>query len=350
MVILLILFNQAIIIGCGSIGIQHALFLQKRCNRLIIIDPRISLETDFNNSLDSINCEKFSSLEQFSSTLGDTDVVVISNWGPDHMQTLDLVSKKGARLVVLEKPCADSLQEIEKIQEICESRQIKLAVNQGSYYTEKGKRINQLADRLGLGPVVAIWISGGARCLSTAGSHWISLANQIYGSRPEQINGHAMSHNINPRSKTLSYVEGVFSFLYPGGTRLGISLTNYSSIEGRIDIYWKNARGTLEGENLSIFSRNLKQLPEKITRYGNPEETLFAGKIPSDVRETTDEFEELYGSLVKLSYSQTNRNLIKHLDVAKSIVLSLISSELGICVNFDSKIQDEFLKKKYLIS
>jgi|694.fasta_scaffold124947_2 predicted dehydrogenase len=350
MVILLILFNQAIIIGCGSIGMQHALYLEKRCNRLIVIDPRIFSDAIFNDSLDSIKCEKFSSLEEFSSVLGDTDVVVISNWGPDHLQTLDLVSKKGARLVVLEKPCADSLQEIEKIQEICESRQIKLAVNQGSYYTEKGKRINQLAEQFDLGPVAAIWITGGARCLSTAGSHWLSLADQIFGSHPEQINGHAISHNINPRSEHLSYVEGVFSFLYSEGKRLGICLTNYSSVEGTIEIYWKNARGTLSGENLSIFSRNLKQLPEKITRYGNPEEELFDGKIPSDMQKTIDDLDELYGSLIKLSYSKTNENLIKHLYVARSIVLSLISSELGICVNFDSKMQDKYHEKKYLIS
>jgi predicted dehydrogenase len=324
--------------------------LINRCEILTIIDPKVKNDPDFANDIGTKNVEKFESLQVSNLKFKESDVVVIANWGPDHYATLETSILKGAINIILEKPCVDSLFEIDKVRNICGSSQVKIAVNQGWYYRKLGQRINELSNKFDLGEIVAIWVTGGARCISTAGSHWLSLANQIYKSNPIQINADGINNNINPRSLSLSFFEGVFSFQYPKGRRLGISLTNLSSIEGKFEIYWKNASGILEEDSIEIFTRDLKKIPDKITRYGKPGEKVFSGKIDYMNDSSQDQFEDLYGSLKNLSASETNENLNQHLDANRSIILSLISSETKKQIGFNSEIDPDLYTKKYFIS
>jgi hypothetical protein len=85
--------------------------------------------------------------------------------------------------------------------------------------------------------------NGGARCISTAGSHIIHLANQLFASSPLIISGLGRSDSINPRNASLSFYEGVFSFSYPGNQMLSITYSNGSSVAGDVLIFWKDAIG-----------------------------------------------------------------------------------------------------------
>jgi predicted dehydrogenase len=343
-------FSRAVVIGYGSIGKKHAQYLINRCEILTIIDPKVKNDPNFANELGAKNVEKFENLESSRLKFEERDVVVIANWGPDHYATLETSILKGALNIILEKPCVDSLFEIDRIKKICRSSPVKIAVNQGWYYLKLGQRINEISTKFDLGEIVAIWITGGARCISTAGSHWLSLANQIYKSNPIQISADGITNNINPRSASLSFYEGVFSFLYSKGRRLGISLTNLSSIEGKFEIYWKNASGILEEEKIEIFTRDLKEIPDRITRYGKPTKKIFSGKINSMNNSSQNQLEVIYDSLENLTILETNANLNQHLDANKSVILSLISSDTKKHINFDADIDPDLYNKKYLIS
>ena len=343
-------FNRAVIIGYGSIGKKHAHFLEPLCKTLILVDPNFAKEDAINGTTPFQNVETYGDTSQVPYNFEFNDVIIIANWGPDHLSTLELVARKGANQIVLEKPCADSLQELDEIWQLNIDYKLKIAVNQGWYYTNLGSRINKLSASLEIGEVFAIWISGGARCLSTAGSHWVNLANQIYDSNPIELTGHGVSHNINPRGSHLAYVEGVFSYLYPKNKRLSISLTNSSSVAGQINIIWKNAIGTLDEENIVIKKRGSDEILPKITRYGHPTETIFEGLVPFGSESSNTQMQSLYESFKNLHEDEHKKNLKKHLDSNRALLLSLVSAESKKTVEFKSSIEPEFYTRKFLIS
>ena len=343
-------FNKVVIIGYGSIGRKHAHFLEPLCKTLILVDPNFAKRDAINGTTPFQNAKTYGDVSQVPYNFEFNDVIIIANWGPDHLSTLESVARKGANQIVLEKPCADSLRELDEIWQLNNNYKLKIAVNQGWYYTNLGSRINKLSTSLELGQIFSIWISGGARCLSTAGSHWVNLTNQIFNSNPLEINGHGSTQYINPRGTHLAYVEGVFSYLYPNNKRLSISLTNFSSISGKIHILWKNAAGTLDEEEIVIKKRKSGEVMPQITRYGQPTETVFEGLVPFESLNSYTQMQGLYDSFKNLSPDGHNKNLKRHLDSTRTILLSLVSSESRKIIEFKSPIEPEFYNKKYLIS
>jgi len=340
------IFRVGIVVGVGSIGIKHARFLEKISENLILIDKK------FNTSVIAELGQQFE-LAHFYNHIGelrekftDKDLAVIANWGPDHYETIEFLVSKGFRNFILEKPCVDSLNEVKKLWNLAYRTPLKIAVNQGWFYDKIGSTISLISQDLGLGKAASIFISGGARCISTAGSHWISLANQLFTSEPEVIFSDARNDLINPRSPSLSFYEGVFSFRYPENQRLAINLTNNSSIEGTIEIYWRNAVGFLNSNELSIYMRNDEFASNKITRYGKATQLVYSGPVFN----LESSFANLYNSFHENNQIEFNMNFLKQLKVTSSIIYALISSESNRKMYFEEAVGNELFLKKYKIS
>jgi hypothetical protein len=137
----------------------------------------------------------------------------------------------------------------------------------------------------------------------------------------------------------------VFSFTYSQRRRLGICLTNKSSITGSFEIYWANSLGVLDQGKLVIHS-NENFTPELITKHKTASKLIFSESIINP----ENRFVNLYRSFENFSESQFLANLRVHLNSNKSILLALISSETGHKVFFNQPVEDEFLKKKFRIS
>lgn len=335
-------YNNVVVVGYGSIGKKHVNFLENKCNRILVVDSKFS-----NLIEDSTKAfSEFKSVNEIKVDFTENDVAIISNWGPDHFVTIQEIVSKGVKNIVLEKPCVDSLQEIDLLRELALTNQLKISVNQGWFYENLAAKINQLSIKMNLGKVVAIWVTGGARCLSTAGSHWISLVNQIYGSEPIILTSDAKNHFINPRSKKLAYIEGVFSLYYSENRRLGINLSNFSSIEGRFEIYWRDAVGELNSNKIKIFSREKSSISEKITRYGQAPELIFE----EDLGDIQNSLRCLHNSFDEYNIEKFSSTLEHHLNTTKCIILSLIASEQKRQILFKESISEEFYIKKYGIS
>ena len=312
-----------LIVGLGSIGRKHLSEVSKiyPSSKLFVIDPLLAPGEH------SLNGISFQVLLRVEESLTDSDIGIISNWGPDHFKTINQLIAASYKRIIVEKPLADSLNEILQIQEICIKEEIVLTVNHSWHFEQLGNRINVLSDSLTLGPPVMLSITGGARCLSTAGSHLIHLSNQIFGSIPSFIAGLGGSSFINPRNSSLSYYEGVFSFKYPKGQLLSISYCNSSSIEGETKIYWRDAMGDLRGENITIYERTRdRDYLDKITRYGQPTELIFEGELP---RSNSLEFRDVYEFVEKCEFSRSKSNLSQHIDSSLTLIQALLSSHLG---------------------
>ena len=337
--------RNGIVLGFGSIGKKHAKYLSTISDELFLVDPIFELPS---NTIKSLNKKTtfYKSISEIGNDLSANDIAVVANWGPDHLKTIVELTKLDISKIVLEKPCVDSLEEIDQLRDLYTSKQLQISVNQGWYYENLSEKINHLSKNFNLGEVVAIWVTGGARCLSTAGSHWLSLANQIYSSDPTFITADASNSFINPRSKELAYIEGVFSFTYSRSRRLGINLSNSSSIEGRFEIYWRDAVGELISNRLKISSRNEKNKSQKVTLYGPATELIF----DDDIFNEHNQFENLYNSFQELNKNQFKSVFDKHLNANKAILLALVASDQNKKIKFTDSIEPHYYKKKYGIS
>jgi predicted dehydrogenase len=341
------MFRNALLIGFGSIGKQHANYLGGISSRITVIDPKPLDEFNVNILRERYQqVSYFSSIDQLQPDFNEKDIAVVANYGPDHYKTVLDLSLIGVKNFILEKPCTDSLIELELLYTLASTMSLKIAVNQGYYYESFGEKINKISDILKIGEVQAIWISGGARCISTAGSHWVSQANQIFGNIPIEITGDATNDFINPRSEQLAFIEGVFSFTYPNRKRLGVCLTNKSSISGSFHIYWSNSIGIFDQGKLTIHTRDDQTESFLVTRYNNANKIIYNEKLFIN----TEKFMNIYKSFKEFSQSDFLSHLQEHLDVNKAILLALISSDLGQRLKFDEDLDILYKSKKFGIS
>ena len=333
-----------LLVGLGSIGRKHLSWLNHYYPNadIFVIDPAYPLG---NQTIDSIS---FLVIEEIPFSISANDIAIVANWGPDHFKSFLELVNVGFKRILIEKPLADSLYELKKIEEICCQNNIILSVNHSWHFESLACRIQSISNSLGLGAPVMLTANGGARCISTAGSHIIHLANQLFASPPLTISGLGRSDFINPRNASLSFYEGVFSFSYPGKQILSITYSNSSSVTGDVLIYWKDAIGYLKDEEVEIYERpRNRDFSSIITRYGEPTELVFKGIIP-DLEDRI--YRDVYDFLVKVRFSDSTKNLNEHLISSQSLIQALIASKLGIHTSPNMQHDNHITQLKFGIS
>ena len=104
-----------------------------------------------------------------------------------------------------------------------------------------------------LGPLLGITVTGGAKCLATIGIHHIGLAIQLFGSEPLSVSARLHDSEINPRHKSLAYLEGVAFWQFSLERYLTISFTNQSHLQTFSVLSYKFGRILIEGEKATIL-------------------------------------------------------------------------------------------------
>ena len=339
-------FKTAVIVGLGSIGMRHFEFLSDKCERILLIDPKFNGINFYENK-----CETFSNISEIPEFKELETLAVISNWGPDHLETLKVLKDKGITKFVLEKPMVSSFEQLFQLDEISNSSDLTIVVNQGWHHIKLSQRVKDLGMELNLGNPVSVIAWGGARCHSTFGSHVIHFASGLLGSEPSEISANFINSQINPRGHNLAYLEGNFSLLNKDGSRLFMNFTNSSSVSGGLEILWREAHGSLIDDFISLKTLSKdREFREIITRYGVPEIKLFEGKVPSYSNNFTNQIEALYASLKNEKSKDLLGEFKSHITSNKILLLGCIASDLKRTVKFNESFSKEYISKDYKIS
>ena len=344
------MFAKVILIGFGSIGKRHARSVSGICKSLIIVDPNNGALLSLPDGVNPIS--HFLTIGELEPSDSAENIVIVANWGPDHWQTVNECFKLGYINFVIEKPISSSLSDLDSLRTLIQENSLRVVVNQGWDSQSLGERIRELGNKLGLGEPVAVWVAGGARCASTAGSHYIHLATTVLNEFPEAVIAHGSSSKINPRGKHLAFYDGVYSARYQSGKKFSMSFSNMSSIEGEVRILWKDASGELSNDGeLTITGRDPgREFLNVITRYGRPDVELFSGTPPLKNDLDQDPFFALFRSLKEFStpvlWELFERNALSN----EILLRMLLSIELGRQVSFEEKIEKQFLDLDFRIS
>ncbi len=314
-------WGKVVVIGYGSIGKRHLASLRYKSQEIWVVDPRdISKEVPPNvNVTDDLESVRFAP--------DNNSLAVVANWGPDHFITVEKLAKAGFRNIVLEKPMVTSLHSLKRMLELEDRYELRIAVNQGWHFSDLYDALSEIENRNNMGAAVAIWSVGGARCLSTTGSHIIHMANRVFKSESVEFTSSLKMEKINPRAQHLDYVEGVASIHYLAGQRLSLSYTNSSAIEGSTFIYWRNfcaeidARGSLK----IMTNSNLQNVDDPITRYSPGKELIFDTNLEPNLYKI-DNMESLHEHAFRLLNVGSDFEFKSHADSAFDLLMLLNSS------------------------
>ena len=306
--------KSAILYGCGSIGKRHLAELDKFCEKLIVIEKSIEVREKIAfqygrklqafKSIDEVRDDKF-------------DVAVISTWGPDHLEHFEDLSKLKPKFVLFEKPLESSLVKIDRIAEKIQDMGIPAAVNFHLRFSLLRKRLINLLQGNYYGDITNISITGGAKCLSTNGIHWLDFVSSLLGEQPKSVFADLDFKQINPRAKDLNFIGGVSVWRYTQDRTLTIDFSNRSYSDLTMDVYFERAVFNYRGGEISLrTSKNTEEMIKlPINRTQNFsrlefDENLGDVKEPDGVSQTYSAIDKSPNTFTFESYLESTRQII----------------------------------------
>lgn len=310
--------SWGILIGYGSIGKRHLVEMHKYVENVLVID--LNLETkallakipgqhEYLNSISELlNNNLYFSME--------FEILVLANWAPDRRQILNDIRDVTFKRILIEKPVASSLADVDWINKFIGSRHIPSAVNFHLRFSAFPKLVEEIGREYSLGPISKIFESGGAKCFSANGIHWLDLAMYLYKEPPSNVFSTHNFEKINPRSSSLNVVDGYALWTFSSNRRFEISYSNLSSFPSRLQIYHRHALMTLTNDELvvEIQSDHLEDHLLAITRTTEPKVT-FTKKDVFRSENGEDGISQLYKDLFEgrcniNDFCQSTRSLL----------------------------------------
>lgn len=291
-----------ILIGVGSVGRRHARVLEKRYQRLVVIDVNPSACEWATKELacEVTTAKSLSHVVDVVKERASQATAVIANWGPQHFTVFEELVGLGVRRIFCEKPLAVSLKQIEDIRRLCDVHHVALTAGLHLRYRGISEFIRDVSERQLGGLPTSMVVDGGARCIATTGSHWLDLAIQVFANDPVTVSATLNSATINPRSQELEYWGGSATWRFAGGQQLTITYDNSSSVHERTCCY--SPTGILEIDpNLTVraFQRNLDEVraDPRVIRVGQVErDKPIAEFVPNMNEVLSQQLDEIEGN------------------------------------------------------
>ena len=218
--------SEVLIVGYGSIGKRYEEYLSKKEGvNITIVEPS-------STARDLANSKKLRVHKKLDDNVFEReyDYGIISNWGPDHVKTSNVLIRNSIKKLTIEKPFCNNITSGNKLLSCIRDLKIRCNVHFRWPYLGLLEEIKKLENDFNMGEASSINVTGGAGCLSTGGIHWMDFACRYFKSSPLLISGLHNIENINPRSKDLGYVDGGCIYNFKDNKRLSFSLDNKSSV------------------------------------------------------------------------------------------------------------------------
>jgi len=342
--------KKVILVGCGSIGKRYLLEILELSLECIVVDPKndLMLEYDLRSRIGFTHVKSLKDTP--NDFITDNTTVIIANWGPNHFDTFIYFMKLGIHKFIIEKPIVSKLKDLNELEKLVLKNKLVVVVNQGWSAVYLSDRILKLADQFSLGVLQMVNVNGGARCMSTAGSHYIHLASTLLKSDFFRLASTLNSKNINPRASHLSFFDGNLAIEYCNQKYFSMQFSNNSSVQGGVLLYWAEAVGELIDQNLTIKMLNPdRDFKGIVTRYAQPERILSNGIVSYFEFDAANEFKNLL-SHSTLKHSETILDFQNHIQSNRILLYGLIANKLNKNLFYNSSIPIKYKLMDFKIS
>jgi predicted dehydrogenase len=334
--------TTGLIVGVGSVGKRHAKVMASRFDRLFVIDTNeAALQWATSELQTDLRCAKsLKALEEEIRLCAATTSAVIATWGPSHFDDFSQIVALGVRRVFCEKPLATSLAQIQSMRKLCVEQNVAFTGGLHLRYRGIADFIREAsATHLG-GPPTSFVVDGGARCMSTTGSHWLDLAIDVFGSPPTEVTASLDAAAINPRSADLDYWAGTASWKFPDSRRLTITYDNSSSVHDRIRLFAK--QGVIEVDTnfkLTVYARDDKEVQSdpRVVRVGEVRPEPVAEFVPFLGEVLSRQLDEIEGARNSIYSTRAA------FDSAEALLAAFESSRSGAIVSLP--VSDELVRR-----
>lgn len=244
--------KRAIIIGLGSIGKTHLKEITNFFEDITIIDTNREVIKYLKALKIPNSLHYFQDINDLPNNF-NYDIAIISNWGPDHFNTINFLLNYKINRFVVEKPLTDSLFELKIIENMIHNNQINIHSHMQLRYSNFKKEMLVDAKELGLGNPLKILVHGGSKCVATIGIHYLDLAIDLFEEEPESTFANYYNGEINPRHKNLAYLEGVGTWNFSQHRDLCVNFSNSSYVSEEISIIFEYGRILISADNVHYF-------------------------------------------------------------------------------------------------
>lgn len=335
---------DSILIGFGSIGKRHLSELATRSNYVAVFD----FQNRNPEIIDSYNnVEFFSDWERLLKSKKRFDIGVVATWGPTHLEVFKKLVNIDTPNILIEKPMASSLDSVNKILEIASKHEVRLFENFHFRYSRLKATLDYLEKKYKLGKLLQLNLSGGAKCISTTGIHYLDFCEFLLNDRPTCVMADLQASYINPRSESLLIYGGVSTWRYNNNFRLTMNFSNDSFAENEIEFVWKNAKAILSNSSLKLLVPDQFPAHDSFTTARvKPFEKVLENLEAIIDQTTRDGMSNIYDSIFNLETSYSNSNPGSS---TKDLIRALIASEEKRLISKDEKL-DEYLITDWKIS
>ena len=340
---------NSVIVGFGSIGKKHLEQHLRFSDHISIVDPRKIPQSEIIEAQKMASIECYANISKIPKNI-KFEYATISNWGPDHLATIKLLSNIGIHKFILEKPAVDSLKEIEQLRRLRDSNGLKILSHFQLSSSKIIELISCLQSNLFIGKPKLIVVSGGVKCLATVGIHYVDLANILFKNRPVKVNANLNNDFINPRNAKFLYLDGSINYEYPGKEYLSLNFSNQSHISDQLMIYFESYLAKVENNEIIV-----SKIPDSIdltrkTKTSTPEELVLRDHI-YPAQSGNYGSNRIYDCLMA-SLNLKCPDVVNDFGSTEDILIALISNKLAKVINYESldQIPIELRSLKWKIS
>lgn len=269
---------NVLIIGAGRMGIRHATgaLQAKNIKSVTISDINEVALISVRNQLQSESREKTLTTCLNINLQGRYDIVIIAATASEREKTIKLALSFEPRYILIEKPLAQSMSEVLKIESLVSEKQVKTFVNLNyRMYPFICQLKSDLDNFPQFNGTKTINFSGGALGIGANGIHYLDILFFLHGADRAEIAASEIEPTIIPSGRGSSFSDfGGWCCIkfYNKNIYLGkslFSLSSESSTLGGWDIIGSHGRILInegEGTRTDILRIPDSQMP--VNRYG----------------------------------------------------------------------------------
>lgn len=218
------------------------------------------------------------------------ECLVIATTAPSHAAYTEAAAKAGVKYILCEKPMAISLDQCDRMIDVCRAHGSRLAINHQMRFMEQFLMPKRIIESDGFGGLSSVTVVGGNFGMSMNGLHYFEMFRFMTGEIPQFVTAWFSNERVpNPRGAQFEDQAGAVRVVTPSGRRLYLDCwsnqghgvqTIYAGPYGQLRV------DELAGEmTLSIREAADRALP--MTRYGTPPVRTTQAIPPAEVIEST---------------------------------------------------------------